>query len=52
MEMSRAWADDSNDISHLSISHIKSLSTLTRSDILQGHALFGGVKQMLTRGVW
>ena len=23
MEMSRAWADDSNDVSHLSISHLK-----------------------------
>ena len=23
MEMSRAWADDSNDVSHLSISHLE-----------------------------
>ena len=26
--MSRAWADDSNDVSHLSISHFKYLLTL------------------------
>ena len=29
-----------------------SLGNQTRSDILQGQALFRGVKQMMTRGVW
>ena len=28
MEISRAWADDSNDVSHMSISHFKYLLTL------------------------
>ena len=31
---------------------LHSLSEETRSDILQGQALFRGVKQLLIRGVW